>query len=159
MRRHKFGAVSTVVDGHTFPSKAEARTEGVRVTDRARKATGNRYQPLVAALCRAEGWPEPLAEVMPVVGRRFRADLLWMSAALIVEIQGGVWLKRGGHTGGQAQIDDMEKLNELQLAGYRVLLVTPQQLQNGTLTTLLARAFQAVRIRDAIAALRGEARA
>lgn len=111
------------------------------MTDRARKSTGNRYQPIVAALCRAAGWPEPVAEQRLVPGRRFSCDLVWLEARLVVEVQGGVWLRRGGHTGGQAQIDDMEKLNLVQLEGYRVLQVTPQQVTDGTLTRLLARAF------------------
>jgi hypothetical protein len=37
----------------------------------------------------------------------------------------------------------MEKLNLLQLAGYRVLQVTPQQVTDGTLRDLLSRAFRA----------------
>lgn len=98
----------------------------------------NRYLPLVTAICRAQGWPEPEAEVCLIPGRRFRCDLVWRAARLVVEVQGGVWGRRGGHTGGQAQIDDMEKLNLLQLAGFTVLQVTPRQVVNGALTSLLA---------------------
>jgi len=103
--------------------------------------SANRYHPIVAAICRQSGWPEPLAEIMPIPGRRFRADLLWMSAALIVEVQGGIWGRRGGHSGGRAQLDDMEKFNLLQLAGYRVLQTTPTGVTDGTLRDLLARVF------------------
>jgi len=112
------------------------------MTDRARKSTGNRYAPIVGALCRAEGWPEPLAEQKLIPGRRFSCDLVWAEQRLVVEVQGGVWLRRGGHTGGQAQIDDMEKLNLCQLAGYRVLQVTPSGVTDGTLRDLLALAFR-----------------
>jgi len=111
------------------------------VTDRARKSTGNRYAPIVSAICRMNRWPEPLAEQRLIPGRRFSCDLVWTDARLVVEVQGGVWLRRGGHTGGQAQIDDMEKLNELTLLGWRVLQITPQQVTDGTLTRLLARVF------------------
>lgn len=104
-----------------------------------RPSTGNRYHAVVAALCRAHGWPEPVAEQRLVPGRRFSCDLVWPEARLVVEVQGGVWLRRGGHTGGRAQIDDMEKLNLVQLAGFRVLQVTPQQVTDGTLRELLAR--------------------
>ena len=46
MRRHKFGAVATVVDGHKFPSKAEARRyQELRLLERAGKITGLRLQP------------------------------------------------------------------------------------------------------------------
>jgi hypothetical protein len=109
-----------------------------------RPSTGNRYHAVVCALCRAHGWPEPVAEVALIPGRRFRCDLVWPDANLVVEVQGGVWGKfGGGHTGGKAQIDDMEKLNLIQLQGYRVLQVVPKQVTDGTLTGLLARAFRA----------------
>lgn len=110
---------------------------------RARKSTGNRYQPVVAALCRAEGWPEPLAEQKLVPGRRFSCDLVWPQARLVCEVQGGVWLAKGGHTGGRAQIDDMEKFNLLQLGGWRVIQVTPKQVTDGTLRELLRAALGA----------------
>jgi len=112
------------------------------VTDRARKSTGNRYAPIVSAICRAHGWLEPLAEQRLIPGRRFSCDLVWPDARLVVEVQGGVWLRRGGHTGGQAQIDDMEKFNELALLGFKVLQVTPQQVTDGELVRLLTRAFE-----------------
>ncbi len=111
------------------------------MTDRARKSTGNRYAPIVAAICRMNRWPEPLAEQRLIPGRRFSCDLVWPDARLVVEVQGGVWLRRGGHTGGQAQIDDMFKFNELTLLGWRVLQVMPQQVNDGTLTELLTRVF------------------
>ena len=66
---------------------------------------------------------------------------MWPAARLVVEVQGGVWLPRGGHTGGRGQIDDMEKLNLLQLAGWRVLQVTPRQVTDGTLSALLEQAL------------------
>lgn len=109
-----------------------------------RPSTGNRYAPVVAALCRAHGWPEPHAEVRLIPGRRFSCDLVWGDPVrVVVEIQGGLWLKRSGHVGGQGQLDDMCKFNELALQGWTVLQVTPSQVQDGTLTGLLARVFSA----------------
>lgn len=101
----------------------------------------NRYLEIVAAFCRAEGWPEPEAERRLIPGRRFACDLVWEQARLVVEVQGGVWMRRGGHTGGQGQIDDMEKFNRLTLLGWRVLQVTPQGVIDGTLRELLREAF------------------
>lgn len=106
-----------------------------------RPSTGNRYHAVVCALCRAHGWPEPEAEQRLIPGRRFSCDLVWPDARLVVEVQGGVWLRRGGHTGGKAQIDDMFKFNELTLLGWRVIQVTPQQVTDGVLVGLLARVF------------------
>lgn len=46
MRRHKFGAVATVVDGHTFPSKAEARRyQELRLLEKAGQITKLRLRP------------------------------------------------------------------------------------------------------------------
>jgi very-short-patch-repair endonuclease len=104
-------------------------------------STGNRYAPIVAALCQSRGWPVPVAEQRLIPGRRFSCDLVWLDQKLVVEVQGGVWLARGGHTGGKGQIDDMFKLNTLQLLGWRVLQVTPQQVTSGELQRLLADAF------------------
>ena len=106
-----------------------------------REAAPSKYITTVAATCRAEGWPEPTAERLLIPGRRFRCDLVWDAARLVVEVQGGVWLPKGGHTGGRAQLDDMEKLNLLQLAGWRVLQVPPKGILDGTLRDLLARIF------------------
>ena len=102
----------------------------------------NRYHAIVAALCRREGWEIPETELALIPGRRFRCDLVWLTARLIVEVQGGVWLPKGGHTGGKGQIDDMFKLNTLQLLGWRVLQVTPKQVTSGELQRLLAEAFK-----------------
>lgn len=102
----------------------------------------NKYHALVCALCRREGWEQPESELRLIPGRKFQCDLVWQSARLVVEVQGGVWLPKGGHTGGKGQIDDMFKLNTLQLLGWRVLQVTPQQVQSGELQRLLADAFR-----------------
>jgi len=103
--------------------------------------SANRYWPIVAAICRQSGWLEPLAEQRLIPGRRFSCDLVWPLALLVVEVQGGIWGRRGGHSGGKAQLDDMEKFNLLQLAGYRVLQTTPTGVTDGTLRDLLARVF------------------
>lgn len=108
------------------------------------------YAPIVRALCRDAGWPEPLTEQRLIPGRRFRCDFVWPEQKIVVEVQGGVWLPRGGHTGGKGQIDDMWKLNALTLQGYRVLQVTPKQVTDGELRRLLALAFAAEPKREAL---------
>ena len=105
-----------------------------------RPSTGNRYHAVVCALCRAHGWPEPVAEVALIPGRRFRCDLVWESARTVVEVNGGVFIG-GRHSRGMGQIKDWEKLNELALDGWKVIQVSPRQVQDGTLTGLLARVF------------------
>lgn len=103
--------------------------------------TDHRYALYLTALCKREGWPSPESEQRLIPGRRFRCDFVWRDARIVLEVQGGIWLKRGGHSGGKAQLDDMEKINLLQLNGFRVLQVTPKQVIDGTLQALLARVF------------------
>ncbi len=106
----------------------------------SRPSTGNRYAPIVAALCRAHGWPEPVAELALIPGRRFRCDLVWEAARIVCEVQGGSFVA-GRHSRGMGQIKDWEKLNLLALDGWKVIQVSPRQVQDGTLTGLLARVF------------------
>lgn len=99
------------------------------------------YAVYIGILCQERGWPEPETERALIPGRRFRCDFVWEAQKLVLEVQGGVWLPKGGHTGGQAQIDDMEKMNLLTLLGYRILLCTPKQVVDGSLQKLLAQVF------------------
>jgi len=66
---------------------------------------------------------------------RFHPKRRWCFDFLVgkfgVEIVGGLWLKRGGHSQGQAQLDDMEKFNHALLMGYGVLQFSPAQVKSG----------------------------
>ncbi len=106
-----------------------------------RPSTGNKYHAVVCALCRAHGWPEPVAEVALIPGRRFRCDLVWEAERIVCEVQGGSFVA-GRHSRGVGQLRDFEKLNLLTLGGWRVLQISPRQVTDGTLVGLLSRAFQ-----------------
>lgn len=110
------------------------------MTDRARTSTGNRYLPLVAALCRAHGWPVPVAEHRFHETRRWRFDLAWPDRKLAVEINGGVFVQ-GRHARGAGLLGDYEKLNAAQIAGWTCLQTTPRGVTDGDLSTWLAQAF------------------
>jgi hypothetical protein len=69
--------------------------------------------------------------------RRWRFDFLVDNFG--IEIVGGLWMKRGGHSQGQAQLDDMEKFNHAALLGYRVLQFTPGQVKNETAIKMITR--------------------
>jgi hypothetical protein len=107
-----------------------------------RLSAGNRYHPVVAALCRAEGWPVPDAELVFAAPRRWRFDLAWPAERLAVEVNGGVFMA-GRHARGAGLRNDYEKLNTAQLMGWRVIQILPEQITDGTLTSLLTRAFMA----------------
>jgi len=83
---------------------------------------------LFRAWLQAHGLPEPEFEVEGLVeGRKFRVDVCWRASMTVLEMDGGIW-KVGGHSTGRGILRDMEKANLLQVAGWIVLRVTPQQL-------------------------------
>jgi hypothetical protein len=95
---------------------------------------------VVTALCRAEGWPVPVHEHVFAPPRRWRFDLAWPLVKLAVEVQGGLFT-RGRHVQGPALLREMEKLNRANVDGWAVVLVTPQQVRDGTLTNWLQEYF------------------
>jgi hypothetical protein len=89
--------------------------------------------PTLIAHCKAVGLPEPETEVRFHPVRRWRADLLWnQPRKLIVEVDGGTWIKGGGrHNRPQGYENDNEKAAHALMAGYPVLKVTPRQVKSG----------------------------
>lgn len=79
----------------------------------------------------ASGLPEPEREFMFVPGRRFRADFAWVKARLLVEIEGGVWI-RGRHNRGGGFIKDCEKYNLAALGGWVVMRFTSETVLDGS---------------------------
>lgn len=84
--------------------------------------------------------PAPVREHRFDRVRKWRFDFAYPAMRLAIEVQGGIF-SRGRHTRGAALLKEYEKLNEAALAGWRVLFVTPQQVQNGEATKLIARAI------------------
>ena len=91
---------------------------------------------LFLALLQAHGLPLPETEQVFAPPRRWRADYLWRAQMVIVEREGGIWMRNaktgaGAHALPSNIIRDMEKGNAAQLLGYVYLRYTPQQLQSG----------------------------
>jgi hypothetical protein len=72
----------------------------------------------------------PIAEYRFAPPRRWRFDFLFVEQRIAMEVQGGIFTQ-GRHTRGPALLREFEKLNAAAALGYRVLFVTPQQLQDG----------------------------
>lgn len=92
-------------------------------------------------------------EVQLIPGRKFRYDFWCMTWAhnlgrsnipskataagmiksqVLVECQGGVWLKgKSGHSSGTGITRDCEKLSLAAIQGYRVIVCTPAQIKSG----------------------------
>ena len=63
--------------------------------------------------------------------RRWRFDFYIPSKNLLVECQGGVWIN-GGHNRGKGYTDNVEKMNEAVLMGYKVMWFTGDHVAAGT---------------------------
>ena len=71
-----------------------------------------------------KGLPEPEREFMfaKPIGRKFRADFAYPEKKLLIECEGGVWIRGGGrHNRGIGFEKDMEKYNIAAMLGYFVL--------------------------------------
>lgn len=70
-------------------------------------------------------------EVLFVPGRKYRADFL-LPYNLLVEVDGGLHLPYGGHTGKKAIVRDMMKTNLATLHGFRLLRFDPDAIYSGS---------------------------
>lgn len=92
---------------------------------------------------KAYGLPEPEPEFRFHPTRLWRFDWVWHQGAwggVAVEIQGGLFVK-GRHTQGAALINEYEKLREAQILGYKVMPVTPKQVESGEVFSIVRRAM------------------
>ena len=89
---------------------------------------------------RAMGLPEPVREYQAVPKRKFRYDFAFVQEKLLVEVQGGIWI-RGSHARPKGITRDMTKLNLAQLAGWRVLQFSPAMVRSGEAVKMIAKAL------------------
>lgn len=80
---------------------------------------------------KAAGLPEPEREAKLIPGRNYRFDFAWPIHRLTVEVQGGLYLPKGGHTSAAGVTRDCEKAALALLEGYRPLSVTGEQIRSG----------------------------
>jgi hypothetical protein len=74
--------------------------------------------------------------------RRWRMDYAHLGLMIYLEVEGGHWVKGGGgHTRGQARIDDIEKQNAAVLAGWIPIICTPTDIQKGLAHQLVEKAL------------------
>ena len=60
---------------------------------------------------------------------------------VLVDVQGGVWIK-GGHTTGTGVTRDCEKYSLAAIEGYRVILCTPDQIKSGQVLQWIEKALK-----------------
>jgi len=69
-------------------------------------------------------------EVRLVEDRKLRWDFVVRDIA--IEIQGGVWMKKGGHNTGKGIIKDIEKARIAVIAGFYPVAFTTKEVLDGT---------------------------
>jgi hypothetical protein len=97
--------------------------------------------PLFSTLCVAAGLPLPIAEFRFAPPRRWRFDFAFLGEKLALEVQGGIFTQ-GRHTRGPALLKEFEKLNAAAALGWRVLFVTPQQMDDGEAVSIAQAAIR-----------------
>lgn len=74
-------------------------------------------------------YPQPEIEKEFHQLRKWRFDCAWVDQKIAVEIEGGIWRRKGAHNTGLAITRDIEKSNAALLLGWRVLRFTVQMLE------------------------------
>lgn len=87
---------------------------------------------------RATKLPSPETEYRFDPSRRWRFDFAWPDRKVAVEVEGGTWTG-GRHVRPAAFENDCVKYAEAAIAGWRVLRVTGDMLDDGRAMTLIAR--------------------
>jgi very-short-patch-repair endonuclease len=95
---------------------------------------------IFAALLTRAGLPLPVPEFRFEPQRRWRADFAWPDQKLILEVEGGVFI-RGRHSRGAGMLGDFEKYNRAAVLGWRLLRCTPKGLYDPETITMLQQAL------------------
>jgi very-short-patch-repair endonuclease len=74
--------------------------------------------------------------------RKWRTDFVFQDHALMIEIDGGIWIK-GAHSHPLDIIRNMRKQNDAELLGYAVLRFTPEEVKSGHAIAFTGRVLQA----------------
>lgn len=74
--------------------------------------------------------PEPEREYCAIPGRKYRWDFAFVGQKVLVEVQGGIWIK-GGHSTGTGILRDCEKLCLAESNGWHCLSVVKEQIKSG----------------------------
>ena len=88
----------------------------------------------------ALGLPEPMREYRFAPPRRWRADFCYPEQHLLIEVDGGTWM-RGRHVTGAGYEADCDKLNTATMLGFRILRFTSAHVLDGRAVALIAQAL------------------
>ncbi len=111
-------------------------------TTRANKTAADRQWAFLQ-VCKHRHLPEPTVEYAFAkdAGRKWRADFCWIPEKIILESEGGVFVK-GAHGRGAKFILDCEKYNYATVTGWRVLRVASHLLCSDETIQLVSAALE-----------------
>ena len=90
-------------------------------------------------LWRVAGGPRLEREVRFHPSRKWRADFAHLPTRTLIEIEGGIFLRKGGrHNRGAGYAKDAEKYLEAAMADWTVLRLTERQLEIGFIERIVA---------------------
>ncbi len=129
-----------------LPEGMQAEVLSVGPSTRLPGGTDDQSPPVDLFLlgCLAHGLSPPTPEHHFDPTRGWRLDYAWPDARVAVEVQGGLF-SGGRHTRGAALVREYEKLNAAQLAGWVVLLVTTDDVKDGSAFAIVTRALKGQR--------------
>ena len=99
---------------------------------------------LLAEQFRVEGI-EFVREYKFLEDRKFRADFSIPSIRCLIEIQGGIYMDKSGHKSISGLKRDYEKSNLAQLAGWRYLQFTADDVEDGKAVDMIIRFSEEMR--------------
>lgn len=93
---------------------------------------GSHLERLLRGQIASLGAPTPQTEYRFHPDRQWRTDLAWPDLRLLVEVEGGVWMRGGGrHNRAEGFTNDARKYNSCALLGYTLLRYTGDMIESG----------------------------
>lgn len=111
-------------------SLATGETYEEVVKREVKKRQRTKLEDSLAEEIRFFGLPQAVREFRFHPDREFRADFAWPDRKILVECQGGIFMRagKGGHNRGAHMEVDYEKINEAQRLGWTVFQFGPKSL-------------------------------
>lgn len=90
---------------------------------------------------KAVGLPTPQRYFKPIPDRDYSTDIAYPATMLLIEVDGGTWMKKSGHSGAGKERDCHKDALAL-ILGYKTLRVTPSQIKSGFAIDCIEKIFR-----------------
>lgn len=74
--------------------------------------------------------PSPQKEYKPGTVRKYKLDYAWPDIKVGIELNGGIFMKKGGHNSISGLLRDYERMNYLQILGWLIIQFDPSMMRN-----------------------------